>query len=109
MDEFEALLRQFQPRRPKPLPENARPRRPRWPVWIAVSGLAAVVIIVAIVARHERAPAVELPLVVITLGTLNAHGLASAENLDSVLTSTSRVILPDVEQPGGVLRALSKE
>src|SRR5438093_5068325 len=109
MDEFEALLRQFQPRRPKPLPEITRPRRPRWSVWIVVPGLAAAVVTVAIVARHERAPAVERPSVVITLGALNAHGLASAENLDNVLTSTSRAILPDVEQPGGVLQALSKE
>ena len=109
MDEFEVLLRQFQPRRPRPLPEIVRPSRPRWPVWIVASGLAALVIIVAIVVRYERAPAIKRPSVVVTLGALNAHGLVSAENLDDVLTSTSRAILPDVQRPGGVLQALSKE
>ena len=112
MDELEALLRQFQPRRPRPLPELMRPRGPRWSVWIAASGLAAAAIIAAIVARDERAPAVETPRVaraVITLGALNAQGLTSAEDLDGLLTRTSRAVLPDVEQPGGVLQALSKE
>lgn len=109
MDEFEALLRQFQPRRPRPLPEIARSRRPRWPVWLAVPGLAAVLILLAIVAPHERAPVVESPDVVVTLGALNAQGLASTESLDNILTRTSRAILPDVEQPRGVLQALSKE
>jgi hypothetical protein len=52
---------------------------------------------------------VEIPRVAITLGALNAHGLESAENLDDILTSTSRAILPDVRQPGGVLEALSRE
>ena len=109
MDELETLLRQFQPRRPRPLPEIARPRGPRWSVWIAVPGIAAVVIIVALVARHDPAPAVESPHVVITLGALNARVLASDEDLDAVLTRASRAILPDVERPGGVLQALSKE
>ena len=34
---------------------------------------------------------------------------AVAEDLDHMLTRASRAILPDVEQPGGVLQALSKE
>lgn len=109
MDELEALLRQFQPRRPGPLPDIARPRRPRWPVWIAVPGIAAAVIVVAIVARRERAPAVEISRVAITLGALNARVLNNDDELDAVLTRASRAILPDVERPGGVLRALSKE
>jgi hypothetical protein len=114
MDELEELLRRFQPRRPRPLPELVRQRGPRWAVWAAASGLAAAAIIAAIVARDERAPAVETPRaararLVITLGALNAQGLTSAEDLDGLLTRTSRAILPDVEQPGGVLQALSKE
>lgn len=109
MDELEGLLRQFQPRRPRPLPEIARERRPQWPVWTAVSGFAAAVIILAIVARHDPAPAAERPQVLITLGALDARALANDDELDAVLTRASRGILPDVERSGGVLQALSKE
>ena len=109
MDDFEARLRQFQPRRPKPLPELARSRRSRWPVWVAIPVAAAVAVILAIVTRHESTVPVEIPRVAITLGALNAHGLESAESLDDILTRTSRAILPDVRQPGGVLETLSRE
>ena len=107
MDELEALLRQFQPRRPAPLPEIARLGRLRWPVWIAAAGLAAAVIMVA---RYERKPIVEDGSVdSVTLGALNAHAFTSLEDLDDVLTRLSRTTLPDIEHPGGALKALSKE
>ena len=118
MDELEEVLRRFRPRRPRPLPElvpgrrgrlQAAHRSPRWSLWIAASGLAAAAITVAMVIRDGPTPAIDAPRVVITLGALNAQGLASAEDLDHMLTRTSRAILPDVEQPGGVLQALSKE
>jgi hypothetical protein len=76
---------------------------------VAIPAVAAVAVIVAIVTRHESTVPVEIPSVAITLGALNAHGLESAENLDDILTRTSRAILPDVRQPGGVLEALSRE
>jgi hypothetical protein len=108
MDELEALLRQFQPRRPKPLPDDGDARRFRPLVWVAASGLAAAV--VTMLVRHEPTPVVEAPAAVsVTLGALNAHAVRSAEDLDKALTRTSSAILPDIERPGGVLHALSKE
>jgi hypothetical protein len=109
MDDLEARLRQFRPRRPKPLPAVVRSRRSRWPVWVAIPAAAAVAVILATVTRQESTVPVQTPSVAITLGALNAHGLESAENLDDILTRTSRAILPDVKHPGGVLEALSRE
>jgi hypothetical protein len=120
MDELEALLRQFQPRRPRPLPDLEGPRRVRPPtfappplrrgkrVWIAAAGLAAAVAI--LVARYEPTPVVEAPRPAgVTLGALNAYAMKSAEDLDKALTTISSAILPDVERSGGALHALSKE
>lgn len=108
MDDLEALLRQFQPRRPRPLPDLEGPRRVRPFVWIAASGLAAAVVLM--VAQYERTPVVEAPRAVdVTLGALNAYAMRSADDLDKALTRTSSAILPDVERPGGALHALSKE
>ena len=108
MDELEALLRQFQPRRPKPLPHDRDARRFRPLMWVAASGLAAAVMI--LVARHEPTAVVEAPAAIgVTLGALNAHAARSPEDLDHVLTRTSSAILPDVARPGGLLYALSKE
>src|SRR5262252_124547 len=102
MDEFEALLRQFQPRRPRPLPELAAPRRPRWFAAFVLPGLAAAVaVLVLIAARQEPASRLASPRLPTTLGALNAQGLTGARNLDTVLTTTSRAILPDVQRPGG--------
>ena len=108
MDELEAQLRQFQPRRPRPLPDVERPRRKRPIVWIAMSGVAAAVLLM--LARYERTPVVEAPdAAAVTLGALNAYALKSPEDLDIALTKASAGILPDVERPGGALHALSKE
>ena len=108
MDELEQVLRQFQPRRPRPLPDVEHSRRWRPVVWIAASGLAAAMVIMVVVQRRA-APVVDAPAAGITLGALNASAMKSVEDLDAVLTRTSPTILPDVERPGGVLYALSKE
>jgi hypothetical protein len=108
MEELEDLLRQFQPRRPRPLPDVERLRRKRPVVWIAVSGVAAA--IAMIIVQRETTPVAEVPQAGgVTLGALNAHAIKSIEDLDAVLTRTSPAILPDVELPGGALHALSKE
>jgi hypothetical protein len=106
MDELEDVLRQFQPRRPRPLPAF-EPSRRRPVVWIAASGLAAAILI--IVAQRTAIPVVEMPDPGVTLGALNAYAIKSIEDLDAILTRTSPTILPDVERPGGALYALSKE
>src|SRR5262245_40758363 len=106
MDELEALLRQFRPRRPRPLPDVEPSRRFRPVAWIAASGLAAAVVL--LVMRLERTPGVDAPdAVSITLGAFNAYAVKSPEDLDRALTKTSAAILPDVERPGGALHALS--
>jgi len=108
MDELEAKLRQFQPRRPRPLPGVERSRRKRPLVWIAMSGVAAAVLLM--LARYERTPVVEAPRAGgVTLGALNAYVVLGPAQLDDALTRASAVILPDVERPGGALHALSKE
>jgi hypothetical protein len=107
MDELEEALRQFQPRRPRPLPDIEHPRRRRPVVWIAAAGLAAAMVIM--VTQRTAIPVVQMPDAGITLGALNAYAIRSTEDLDDVLMRTSPAILPDVERPGGALYALSKE
>jgi hypothetical protein len=112
MDELEVLLRQFQPRRPGPLPEVERPRGSRPLVWAALSGVAAAVVIM--VGWREQTTVLEGPATragaaAVTLGALSAYAAGDAGDLDEILTRTSRAILPDVQRPGGVLHALSKE
>lgn len=51
MDEFEARLRAFKPRRPGPLPH---PPKPRPAVWLLGATAAAVVIVVALGALARR-------------------------------------------------------
>jgi hypothetical protein len=106
MDELEQALRQFQPRRPRPLPDVERSRRWRPAVWIAASGLAAAMVIMVV---QRTTPVVEAPAAGITLGALNAYAIRGVEDLDAVLTRTSPAILPDVARPGSALYALSKE
>ena len=112
MDELEVLLRQFQPRRPRALPDVERPRGSRPLVWAALSGVAAAVVIM--VGWREPTTVLEAPPTrargaAVTLGALSAYTAGDAGDLDEILTRTSRTILPDVERPGGVLHALSKE
>jgi hypothetical protein len=112
MDELEARLRQFQPRRPRPLPEVEGPRGSRPLVWAALSGVAAAVVIM--VGWREptsvlEAPATRARAAAVTLGDLSAYAAGDASDLDEILTRTSRALLPDVQRPGGVLHALSKE
>jgi hypothetical protein len=107
MDELEALLRQFQPRRPRPLPDVERSRRFRPHVWIALSGLAAAGVLMVV--RYQRTPVVDSPdTIAITLGALNTYAVKSLDDLDQALTKTSAAILPNVERSGGALHALSK-
>jgi hypothetical protein len=108
MDELETLLRQFQPRRPRPLPGTERPRATRPLVWLTLSGLAAAVALT--VSWREPVPdLIEPKTAGLTLGSLNAHAMRSIDDLDTVLTQTSPAILPRVDRPGSVLYALAKE
>jgi len=108
MDELETLLRQFQPRRPRPLPDAERPRATRPLAWLTLSGLAAAVVLTV----NWRAPVPDRlgpKTAGLTLGSLNAHAMRSIDDLDTVLTQRSPAILPRVDRPGGDLYALAKE
>ena len=108
MDELETLLCQFQPRRPRPLPDAERRRATRPLVWFAFSGLAAAVVLMV----SWRVPAsdlIEPKTAGLTLGALSAHAARSIDDLDTVLTQASPAILPRVDRPGGALYALAKE
>jgi hypothetical protein len=108
MDELETLLRQFQPCRPRPLPDTERPRATRPLVWLTLSGLSAAVVLTV----SWRAPVpdrLDPKTAGLTLGSLNAHAVRSIDDLDTVLTQTSRAILPRVDRPGSVFYALAKE
>jgi hypothetical protein len=106
MDELETLLRQFRPRRPRPLPDVGRARAAHPAVWVALSGIAAAVVIM--VGWRSQTAVPDTPQIAVTLGDL-AYALDEAGDLDAILTRTSRALLPDVERSNGVLHALAKE
>jgi hypothetical protein len=105
LDDFEARLREFRPRRPASIPDE-RLQLLRGPMWVAVAaGLAAVMYIAS--RLQKPAPEAAQPLPPVTLGALNA--LADRPDaLDAALAEISRTTLPDITRPGGVLERLSK-
>ena len=104
LDDFEARLRRFRPRRPASIPDE-RLQRLRGPIWVAVAaGLAAAMFIASRLQKPAPAPP---PLPAVTLGALNA--LADRPDaLDAALAEISRTTLPDITRPGGALERLSK-
>lgn len=117
-DQFEGVLRQFQPRQPRrpcPLPERVPARRRIGPRLLS----AAAVLLLAFAAVLFRSsgkvspPPPEVESVVepesVALGRLTALAVAHPEGLDEALTQASRTLLPDVEDPGGGLRQLAKD
>ena len=103
MDDFEARLREFRPRRPAMIPD-VRLQRLRGPIWLAVAAAMAASLLIVAWLRRPSTPAPVAP----TLGTLTAVALERPDDLDAVLTQISRTSLPDVTKPGGVLQPLSK-
>jgi hypothetical protein len=107
MDELETVLRQFRPRRPGPLPDVEHGRGVRPIVRVALAGIAAAVAI--IVGWRQPIHDSEVPKAAVTLGALTPYALDESRDLESLLTDTSRRILPDVERSTGVLGALAQE
>ena len=107
MDGLESLLRQFQPRRPGPLPPVERGRGVRPLARVVLAGLAAAVAIV-VGWRHPLQNS-DRPKAAVTLGALTPYALDESRDIESMFTYTSRRILPDVERSSGVLHALAKE
>jgi hypothetical protein len=100
LNEFEAQLREFRPRRPAAIPDE-RLQRLRGPIWVAVAaGIAAAMLI----ATWLRAPALR-PVDAAALTTLALENPAA---FDAALTQMSRTSLPDVTAPGGALERLAR-
>ena len=97
MDDIEARLRQFRPRRPASIPDE-RVQLLRGPVWLAVAaGMAAVMFIATwIRGPRQQAPVDVAPPAAITLGSLTTFALDNPDQLDVTLTRMSARLLPDV-------------
>ena len=107
MDGLESLLRQFQPRRPGPLPPLERGRGVRPIARLVLAGLAAAVAM--IVGWRPPTHDSDRPKAAVTLGALTPYALDESRDIESMFTYTSRHILPDVERSTGVLGALAQE
>jgi hypothetical protein len=107
MDGLESLLRQFQPRRPGPLPPVERGRGVRPLARVVLAGIAAVV--VTLIGWRTRITVSDAPANAVTLGALTPYAIDESRDLESILMRTSRALLPDVERSSGVLHALAKE
>src|SRR5262245_28361136 len=106
MDGLESRLRQFQPRRPGPLPPVERGRGVRPIVRVVLAGIAAAVVIM--VSWRSRITVSDAPANAVTLGALTPYALDESRDIESMFIYTSRRILPDVERSSGVLQRLAK-
>jgi hypothetical protein len=100
LNDFEARLSQFRPRRPAAIPDTQL-QLLRGPIWVAVAaGIAAVMLI----ATWLRAPAPRS----VDSAALTTLALENPDAFDAALTQISRTSLPDVTAPGGALERLAK-
>src|SRR5262249_30676191 len=121
MDEFEARLRTFKPRKPGPLPHTATPRRAGW--LLAAAAVVAAAAAVTLVGRNvgsSNSGAVQdsgtgvvrgfspARNAVPTVGSLTSLALNDPAALDAELNRMSQALLPDVEQPDHALSALGR-
>jgi hypothetical protein len=120
MEEFEARLREFKPRRPAALPERARGSRAWWVGPAVAAGLAAAVALavrdqpirselVRSDATQDSGPATPARNAVPTVGSLTALALSDPAALDAALARISRESLPDVGKPGSAFEQLVQE
>jgi len=121
MDELEHLekrLREFRPRRPAAIPDE-RLQLLRGPIWVVLAAAMAAAMLIAVrlhgpstsSQRELAVPPVDIvdTVDIVTLGAMTTIAAEHPDQLDTVLTQLSRTTLPDVAQPGGVLRGLAKE
>ena len=112
LEDLEKRLREFRPRRPAAIPDE-RLQLLRGPIWVVVAAAMAAAMLIAVrlhgpSTSSQRELAVP-PANLVTLGALTTIAAEHPDELDTVLTQLSRTTLPDVAQPGGVLRGLAKE
>ena len=122
-DQFEKYLGEFQPRRPRALPEPVIDE-PVWPRRLAAAaammiGLGASLWLVrkksewsgGEVAAKHTAPVAQSKVVPqpLSLLPLTQLALENPEKLDAELASASRRVLPDFRGKESMLRVLTKE
>jgi len=115
LEDLEKRLREFRPRRPAAIPDE-RLQLLRGPIWVVVAAAMAAAMLIAVrlhgpstSSQRELAVPPVNPVNLVTLGALTTIAAEHPDELDTVLTQLSRTTLPDVAQPGGVLRGLAKE
>jgi hypothetical protein len=101
-EEFELFLRQFRPRRPRPLPSSAAGRRRPWAQAIA-AGLVAAAVVAWAVSRPPR------PAQTTSTRPAPASPVVNwnVDALDRMLIGMSPRVLPDVERPDRTLHVLA--
>src|SRR5438105_1315328 len=101
MDDIEARLRTFRPRRPAAIPDE-RLQRLRGPIWVAVAASMAAAMLIA---TWMTAPSTKPPS--LDRLSLTALALEKPDDFDAALAQLSRSSLPDVTARGGVLQQLA--
>ena len=110
-EQFEAFLREFQPRRPRALPVVIRARA----VWAPrLAAAAAVILAVGIsfltLSRKSLAPnATKREGSNLSPAALTRLALEDPARLDAVLDSSPRSVLPRFDGKNSALRVLTKE
>ena len=122
-DQFEKYLGEFQPRRPRALPEPAIHRQV-WPRRIAAAAVITIALSASlwfvrkkselsggeVVAKDAALmPASKLVPQPLSLLPLTQLALEAPEQLDTELTKASRRVLPDFRGKESTLRVLAKE
>jgi hypothetical protein len=105
-EQVELLLRQFQPRAPRPLPATETGRRFVW-AWAAA---AAAIAIFAANLRFMPMASLEPDIggVGLTLSGMRRLIDGDSATLDRALLDASKDVLPDVEAPDSTLRPFAR-
>lgn len=110
-EQVEALLRQFQPKSPRPLPiSEARPRLVRVWAWASVAAAAALVLFAANL-RFMPMASLSSDIAAASAPTVSGmRGLLDADpaTLDRALLEASKGLLPDVAAPESALQPFAR-
>jgi len=121
---FERYLREFRPRKPRPLPGRAPILLRHWVPRIAIAAMLVLIVAAMIFLSRERkheaqlvqppATAVVQPATrsvarAVSVQRLTMLAQTDPEQLDAALAEVSRKLLPHVELAGGALHGLDTE
>jgi hypothetical protein len=120
---FEAYLRRFHPRQPRPLPGRAKVFVVRWRGPAIAAAVVGAVLAVALLSMRHTPVSAPAPVVrvetaraadnniaeQISLGRLSILANQEPDKLDAQLDRVSSKLLPDVRSGHGILKTLSAE